>query len=163
MAVVPSLIGACREKPSPIIRRKVSLWRSMEFVFTMWSGAMADPCAASRQRKHDPGFPVGNSTTLPARGIKLAYNRDQPRLGVAVTSGSWKRFTWVMSSQALTVCTNLFLPGCRRQAWTPATVGPEYDGVEVLQLVSEPIVLRHTGIKRIPPFSVTGTGASDIE
>ena len=47
------VIGACREKPSPIIRRKVSIWRSMEFVFTMWSGAMADPCAASRQRKHD--------------------------------------------------------------------------------------------------------------
>jgi hypothetical protein len=38
----------------------------------------------------------------------------------------------------------------------------DLDGIEALQVVVEPFWLRHFGIKRIPPFPVTLTGASYI-
>ena len=42
MAAVAFVNWRLSEKPSAIIRRKVSFWRSMAFAFTMWSGARAD-------------------------------------------------------------------------------------------------------------------------
>src|SRR6185437_8858428 len=38
----------------------------------------------------------------------------------------------------------------------------DFDGVEALQVVLEPILLWHTRVKRIPPFPVTPARTTDI-
>lgn len=48
-------------------------------------------------------------------------------------------------------------------SWPRVKRGIDFNGVEALQIVFEPVLLRNLGIERVAPLPVTPAGASDME